>query len=161
MCQPLPCNEVAETALQPLICCSESSPSHLSPSPEECLFHRRRHVLDQRWSHRHCSHDQQSAIVAPTAQFLRIGSQMQEVPSSNPRLGGLLVSQSHASGGTSTRRRRRRAVAYALCKLRPHIATCVFETYINGWTISSRMHSDPVGCLFGCPASPDQFRLTP
>ena len=40
--------------------------------------------------------------VAPIAQLLRIGSQMQEVRGLNPRLGGLRVSQLQASGGTST-----------------------------------------------------------
>ena len=35
---PLPCNPAAETALQPMIWCSESLFSHLSASPEYCFF---------------------------------------------------------------------------------------------------------------------------
>ena len=43
--EPLPCNPAAETALQPLIWCSERESSHVSSSPEECFFHRRRYRL--------------------------------------------------------------------------------------------------------------------
>ena len=34
----LPCHPAAETALQPLIRCSESLCSHMSPPLEECFF---------------------------------------------------------------------------------------------------------------------------
>ena len=36
--KPLPCSPAAETALQPLIRCSESSTSRGSSSPEKCFF---------------------------------------------------------------------------------------------------------------------------
>ena len=36
--KPSPCNPAAETAIQPLIGCSESLLSHAPSSPEECLF---------------------------------------------------------------------------------------------------------------------------
>ena len=38
LCKPLPCDPVAETALQALIWCSESRYSHMYDSPEECFF---------------------------------------------------------------------------------------------------------------------------
>ena len=41
-------------------------------------------------------------LVALIAQLLRIGSQMQEVRGSNPRLGGVRVRQLQASEGIST-----------------------------------------------------------
>ena len=43
--EPLPCNPAAETALQPLISCSESSSSDVYSSPEECFFHRHWYCL--------------------------------------------------------------------------------------------------------------------
>jgi len=43
-----------------------------------------------------------SRVVAPIAQWLRIGSRMQEVRGSSPRLGGLGVSPFKASGGMNT-----------------------------------------------------------
>ena len=45
--EPSPCNPSAETALQPLIWCSESLSSYMDSSPEECFFHRRRYVSDE------------------------------------------------------------------------------------------------------------------
>ena len=41
-CKPLPCNPAVETAIQPLIWCSEGSFSQGSSSPEEGFFHRHR-----------------------------------------------------------------------------------------------------------------------
>ena len=38
LCEPVPCNPVAETALQPLIQHSESLSPQASSSPEECFF---------------------------------------------------------------------------------------------------------------------------
>ena len=37
LCEPLPCNTSAETAIQPLNCCFNET-SHMSSSPEECFF---------------------------------------------------------------------------------------------------------------------------
>ena len=47
------------------------------------------------------THEAPVCYVAPTSQLLRIGSQMQEVWGSNPRLGGLGVSPFKGSGGIS------------------------------------------------------------
>ena len=41
--EPWPCNQGAETAIQPQIWCSHSWFSNLSSYPEECLFHRHRY----------------------------------------------------------------------------------------------------------------------
>ena len=41
-------------------------------------------------------------VVAPIARLARVGSQMQEVRGSTPRLGGSGVSPSQASGGMGT-----------------------------------------------------------
>ena len=45
LCQPLPGNAAAETALQPLIWSSDGPFPQISSSPEECFFHRNRHIL--------------------------------------------------------------------------------------------------------------------
>ena len=43
LCEPRSCNPAAETALQPLVWCSESFSSQGYSSPEECFFHRHRY----------------------------------------------------------------------------------------------------------------------
>ena len=41
--------------------------------------------------------------------------------------------------------------------LRAHDAIRVFKTWVNGWTMSTRMHDDPVlPCLFGCHPAEDR-----
>ena len=55
LCEPWPRNSSAETALLPLIWCSDSLSSHVSASPEECFLHRHRYHGQCRLSssHRH------------------------------------------------------------------------------------------------------------
>ena len=38
MCQPLPCSPAGETAVLPLMLCSESCSSHRSSSPEDLIL---------------------------------------------------------------------------------------------------------------------------